>query len=277
MRRPDPIRHMLVGIRMADQMHEHGETIEGGAVVEVGTGWRLNLPIALWLCGASEIVTVDLNPYLKEELVREDICYVRRNQQKIRSLIESRFWNPGFQERFEKLIELTDDLSLDHILDTMNIRYMAPADASRLDLPPRSVHFHVSYTVLEHIPPQELDAILLEGKRLLVKGGLLVHLVGLSDHFSHSDKTISTINFLRFTDGEWERYAGNRYMYHNRLRVDDFLDLFEKVGLSVTAVECKVDQRALEELTRGFPLDERFRDKSPHANATESAWIVAKH
>ena len=51
-------------------------------------------------------------------------------------------------------------------------------------------------------------------------------MVDYSDHFSHSDQTISSINFLRYSDDEWQRYAGNRYMYMNRLRHDDVLALF---------------------------------------------------
>ena len=31
------------------------------------------MPIGLWVCGAQRILTVDLNPYLKIELVRKDV------------------------------------------------------------------------------------------------------------------------------------------------------------------------------------------------------------
>jgi hypothetical protein len=38
--------------------------------------------LSLWRGGAAKIITVDLNPYLKSELVAEDFRYLRRHQKK---------------------------------------------------------------------------------------------------------------------------------------------------------------------------------------------------
>jgi hypothetical protein len=157
----------------------------------------------------------------------------------------------------------------------MNIRYLAPADASCLDLLPQSIDYQASRSVFEHIPPEILKDILLEGKRPSNRGGLSIHVIDFSDHFSHSDSSISAINFLRFSESEWKRYAGNRYAYHNRLRIDDFIDLFNNVGLKVLFLETCIDQTALEKLKKGFSLDEKFSSKSEETNTTSSATIVA--
>jgi len=157
----------------------------------------------------------------------------------------------------------------------MHIRYQAPGDAAHLDLPAGSTDYHVSFTVLEHIPPGVLQSILLEGKRVLKRDGLFIHTVDLSDHFAHSDGSISAINFLQFSEKEWMRYAGNRYMYHNRLRVDDYVDLFEAAGLQVLCIGSSTDARALKELGSGFVLDRRFAAKSAEKNATVHMQVVA--
>jgi len=49
---------------------------------------------------------------------------------------------------------------------------------------------------------------------------------GLSIHFQHQDNSISRINFIRFSDNEWTNIAGNQFAYCNRLRVNDYLNLF---------------------------------------------------
>lgn len=273
MKRLNPTSRLSAGINILNLIHDQGKTFESKTFLEIGTGRRLCLPIALWLCGVSEIITVDLNPYLKEELVFEDISYMGDNQQNIKTLFGKYSEKQIFQERFDRLIKAENNL--DGLLDMMNIRYSAPADASCLDLPPQSIDYQVSRSVFEHIPPEILKDILLEGKGLLSRGGLSIHVIDFSDHFSQTDPSISAINFLQFSESEWKRYAGNRYAYHNRLRIDDFIDLFNKVGSRVLSLETCVDQTALEKLRKGFPLDEKFSSKSEETNATSSATIVA--
>ncbi|MGR3302934.1 MAG: hypothetical protein ACUZ8I_10590 [Candidatus Scalindua sp.] len=69
-----------------DLIREQNQVMESKTFLEVGTGRRMNLPIALWLGGASKIITVDLNPYLKAELIFRDLAYMRNNQQKVKKL-----------------------------------------------------------------------------------------------------------------------------------------------------------------------------------------------
>ena len=167
--------------------------------------------------------------------------------------------------------------SIASLLDAMSIQYLAPADAAHLRLPSKCVDYHISYTVLEHICPEILIELLLEGKRVLKEEGLFIHCIDFSDHFSHSDRSISSINFLQFSEYKWKKYAGNRYMYHNRLRIDEFIALFNKIDLKVISLETRVNPVVKEELSKGLMcLDERFRDKPIEVNATANAWVVAR-
>ena len=129
--------------------------------------------------------------------------------------------------------------------------------------------------MLEHIPPEVLSKILGEANRVLRDDGLFVHCIDFSDHFSHSDRSISAINFLQFGEDEWAKFAGNRYMYQNRLRIDDFNCLARNAGLEIISVEAEVDPTSVAVLEGGFPLNERFRGKSVDVNATANAWVVA--
>jgi len=101
--------------------------------------------------------------------------------------------------------------------------------------------------------------------------------IDFSDHFSHSDNSILPINFLQFDDMEWERLAGNRYMYHNRLRVDDFANIFRDTDLRILSMDAIINEKAREELREGFPLDDRFVRKNIDTNATTCAWVVASN
>ena len=63
--------------------------------------------------------------------------------------------------------------------------------------------------------------------------GITIHFIDLSDHFQHQDKSITSINFLHYSEKEWERIAGNQFAYCNRLRAGDYLALFEEAGFDV--------------------------------------------
>jgi len=268
----NPTSRLVAGCEFARYVAQQGQSVDSKTFLEIGTGHQMNIPIALWLLGASRIVTVDLNPHLKAELVFEDIAYIKEHRQEIERLFE-RAQGLVFAERFRQLIKFKH--TLQDLLTMTNIQYLAPADAARLDLEPQSVDYHISYATLEHIPPRSLECILQEGKRLLRQRGLFVHFIDFSDHFAHSDNSISAANFLQFSDKEWECWAGNRYMYHNRLRVDDFAHLFGRANLKIVAIDTDIDRQVLEELATGFPLDARFEGKSTETNATTSAWVVA--
>ncbi len=271
----NPTSRLKAGIRMADYIREQDRPLEARSFLEVGTGRLVNCPIALWLCGAGRIVTVDLNPYLAPDLVRMDLGYMQTNKAAIEALFTDYVEEKVFQTRFQQLMELDLQCDITPLLKTMQIEYLAPADATHLGLAEHSIDYHVSYTVMEHIPPDILRGIFLESKRILAPDGLLVHCIDFSDHFSHSDSSISPIHFLQFTEAQWKRLAGNRYMYHNRLRVDEFLAIVAEAGLTILRSVPQIDPRSLEELAGDFSLSERFRSKPPETIATINTWLVA--
>jgi len=273
LQRPDPLSRLSAGIEVVRRIHRFERSAESAVFLEVGTGHQLALPLTLWLCGASEVTTVDLNRYLKETLVLNDIKYLRRHEEEVRNLFSGISRSRLFDERFRRLISGAN--SLRELLSLTNIRYWAPADASCLPLEATSIDYHVSFTVLEHIPVPGLKGIFQEGRRVLRPGGLFIHGIDFTDHFAHSDDAISSVNFLQFSESEWEGLAGNRFMFHNRLRVDEFQNLLQELNLEILALDSKVDDDAVELLRKGFPLNERFRTKDSSTNAATDAWVVA--
>ena len=104
---------------------------------------------------------------------------------------------------------------------------------------------------------------LAEAHRILRPTGAACHYIDLSDHFSHQDPSISSINFLRFDARQWDKIAGNKYAYLNRLRAPEYLDLFNDAGFDPVAIRPTVDEAAKAVLEQPFPLDQRFQDFSP--------------
>ena len=79
--------------------------------------------------------------------------------------------------------------------------------------------FHVSNSVLEHIPSESLSKILREGQRVIKPSGFLIHQIHLGDHRATGDSSLSSIDFLQYDELTWDKLAGNRFMYHNRFKI----------------------------------------------------------
>jgi SAM-dependent methyltransferase len=241
--------------------------------LEIGPGRSLNLPIALWLCGADRVICIDVNPYLKSTIVFNNLAYIGSNQESVLALFGQFAAQPLFRERWEKLMLIRDDMKA--LLALTGIEYRAPADASHMSISDQSVDYYLSFNVLEYIPHDLLTEILQESMRILKHRGLHIHSIDLSDWFAVSDGSITGINFLRFSERQWRWYAGNRYMYQNRLRIDDYQNLFNQAGLNILSITSTVDERSLAALKAGFVVAEQFRGRSHETLAVDHAWIMA--
>ena len=272
--RNNPVDRFAAAVRIVEAIDRAGQSITGKRFLEVGTGHLANVPTALWLMGAGETVTVDVNRYFSQTLMAESTEYLRRHVEEVSSLFGARAHDSDFRRRLQKLLEFSGSAA--ELLAMMNVRYLCPCDATALPVPDDSFDFHISNTVLEHIPPVVLSGILREAKRVLANDGMVVHIVDLSDHFSHDDGSISAVHFLKYKDEEWTRIAGNRFMYQNRLRAPDYLEIFREAGVSLLEVESIVDERSFKSLDDGFSVDSRFATLSREELATTELLLVGR-
>jgi hypothetical protein len=271
---PPPTPILKDAISFAKWLTAAGISVRGLGCMEVGTGRRVDLPFGLFLLGARSTHTFDLNRYLKPELVELSLEYMRRE----RATIEEMFVSVA-EDRNECLGRVRQLLQQQTAADALaiaGITYHAPADAAHTGLPAQCIDLHYSYTVDEHIPAAVLTKILREATRVLAPAGMALHHIDPSDHFSHEDPTISSINFLRFTEQEWHRHGGNKYAYHNRLRAHEHVQLFEACGFEVVRQETTIDDRALQALGNGFPLAADFRRYTAEQLSGSNIRILAR-
>lgn len=256
-----------------DEIERQSGDHRGRRFFELGTGRVPVIPLGLWLCGAAEVVTVDLHRYVRDDLVSSALTLIARNPTTFHELLAGHV----LPERWALLQELAiSGASTTEILDRCCIRYLSPVNAAATGLETGSIDHYVSYTVLEHISPDALEEIWLEAHRLLSPGGLFVNYIDYSDHFSHADPSISGVNFLQFEDDEWSKIARSSFMYMNRLRHDDFEVALIDSGHRLLRVSPEVD-RTCEEILRqnDLRLASQYRDKSTETLSTVGAWITS--
>jgi SAM-dependent methyltransferase len=261
---------MEVGFRQMEMMRDAGCDLRGKTLLEIGTGWQPVVPLLFSLVGCARVIAVD----------RQRLMDFRTFVATVRGLagraaeISRRLGIP--EAEFRGTLSADGLTTLDEAARRFRLDYRAPPDVTRADLPDASVDLVTSRAVLEHIPPGVLKAILATAWRILRPGGLTCHAVDNSDHWSHRDKRLSRVNFLRYSDGTFGVLSRlNPLDHQNRLRHFEYLNLLRDVGFEIVDDRTKVDKVALAALD-GLPLAGRFTS-IPHAElAKTDSYILAR-
>jgi hypothetical protein len=181
----------------------------GATVLEFGAGRNLLSSLLLSSAGAARIYAIDLERLATLEQVNAVI-------DQLRLII------PG---QWPKLTGLGD------LAPLYRIEYRAPGDARNTGLPDGSVDFICSTSTLEHIPADDILAILRECRRVASSQALFSFIIDYHDHYGTADKQIGRFHFYRYSDREWRKFNPSNH-YQNRLRHSDYEKLFERSGLS---------------------------------------------
>ena len=59
-------------------------------------------------------------------------------------------------------------------------------------------------------------------------------IIDYSDHYSHTDKNIHPLNFLKFKENEWNKKYNHQCHFQNRLRHSDYKMLLIDIGFNIT-------------------------------------------
>jgi SAM-dependent methyltransferase len=201
--------------------------LEGRRLMEVGTGWFPVLPVCYSLGGVARCATYDLTRHLNAELTFRMLEGLEKWLGKI---AQAAHRDVGEVENEYRRLKQAG--TVEQLLEAARIDYRSPADASRTELEEASVDIVFSNSVLEHVPPGAIQAILNESARVLKPGGLSIHSANCGDHYAYFDKSITAINYLTYTGREW-KFWDNELLYQNRLRPVDFIEMAKRAGLEV--------------------------------------------
>lgn len=271
----DPFKRLPPHAAMMRRLAETGFALEGIRCLEIGTGHLPVAPVAFHLLGAAEVVTVDLHRRLNPTLTASMLRRLTAAGDRLSSLYEGLVEPERLRDRLRRLRAL-DGRPVHQILDEIGVRYEAPGDASRMPDAAGSFDLSFSMTVLEHVTPPALRAILAETRRLLRPTGYAAHLIDPSDHFAHQDPRITRINFLRFSRTEWGRLGGNEFSYCNRLRAPQLEAMFTDAGLHIERTSRTVDEPSRAALDSGFRVHPDFAGFGPADLCTTELEVYAR-
>lgn len=258
-------------IELVGLMREAGRDPGGLVVLEIGTGWHPLVPTVLHLIGAHRIITIDKNPWLSWSSASETFAALSSRLDTIAAGLAVNVVD--VQNRYDEAAKRQCQ-DLPSLLSALNIDYRYPVSVEHTHLPDEAIDIVCSSNVLEHLPLETLRGLHAESRRILKPGGLAVHRFNPADHYSHSDKSISSVNFLEYPEGRW-RFYGSGLAYHNRLRCSQHLQVLVDAGFSILVDRRRVDEDALALLKRGsIAVDRAFAGLSLEDLAGEYMWLV---
>jgi hypothetical protein len=256
------------GMQMVEWVRS-AANLKGARVWEIGSGWQPLIPALFSLSGAGEVIMTDVKRLCSPATLRASAGSLLA----MKEAIARRLAVP--EGEFERLKAWLNGDPVEKSLARMNISYLAPCDARATGLPAGSVDMMISRATLEHIPPEIIRGILAEAARILRAGGLMCHFVDCSDHWEHNDKTISRVNFLKFSDKAFGLIQWNGLNYQNRLRHPEYAAMLREAGFRITREERNVDAKSLALLETMQPAP-RFRGFSREDLATVDSYFLAE-
>jgi len=255
------------GVRQCELLRQH-TPIQGLTILELGSGWQPTIPMLLHACGAAHIILTD-------EFDRMDAALVLRAAKIISDRAEDIGQRLGIDADTlrSRCMQPPNVSALGNLLAYYGMEYRRAASISAIEA--SSVDIVVSRAVLEHVRRPVLSGMFHNLSRILRPGGWVCHIIDNSDHYEHQDKSISRVNFLRFSESTWRWLEISDPNLPNRVRHSEYLSLLHSAGINVVQAEVEVDQSALRAL-RNFPIADAFRRFSLEDLATVTSYILGR-
>ncbi|HEY0181282.1 MAG TPA: class I SAM-dependent methyltransferase [Rhodopila sp.] len=225
------------GLEQIEALRSAGVDLTGD-VLEFGSGWMPIIPLLFHLSGARSITLTDIERLMDDHTIAM-----------AKAVIEERI------AEVAAVIGKPADELLRQLREYAGFIYLAPWDLQ--SHPTGSVDLIISRAVFEHVPVSNLRVFLSEFHRILRTGGSMCHIVDNSDHWQHTDRSLSRMNFLRYSDGLYWKIVNMGVQ--NRLRHSDYEKMFSEFGFSVTVSDGQPDQKCMQDLLT-LPLADRFKD-----------------
>tara|TARA_A100001015_G_scaffold152553_1_gene169201 strand:+ start:2668 stop:3507 length:840 start_codon:yes stop_codon:yes gene_type:complete len=126
--------------------------------------------------------------------------------------------------------------SISDLKENYNIIYLAPMSLKQIFDDNLRYDACISSTTLEHIPKDELIENFKMLKRIIDNDGIISATIDYSDHYSHTDKNISDLNYLKFNSKDWKKY-NTPMLFQNRLRHQDYRKIFKSINFKIDEIK----------------------------------------
>ncbi|MEM6686513.1 MAG: methyltransferase domain-containing protein [Bacteroidota bacterium] len=188
--------------------------IKDKTILELGSGWAPIIPYFFThFANAERVVTYDINEHYDSKTIHKLNSYYKANYQIEIDATQGKYPLPSNVTYFPKTNLAAENIQFNEQVDLVFSRF-----------------------VLEHIPPEDLLQIHQSFAKILPKSTYILHMISPSDHRAYTDKSLSYYDFLKYSKDEWKKQH-TKFDYHNRLRLPDYVQIFEKAGYEIISLD----------------------------------------
>jgi len=194
-------------------------SIEDKICLEIGAGWVLTHALVCYLLGAKRVIATDIVPCARPDTIslalRGAIPSIPRD------ILAPFSDHARIRERLDRLLSISQ-FTFD-ALKQLGIEYLSPVDFSveKVNTP---VDFIFSNSVLEHVPNNDVPALLNNLVASLNQGGTMIHCIHLEDH---KDINRCPFEFLKIPENRYTRKLQSER--GNRIRCSEWRRLFGNI------------------------------------------------
>ena len=237
---------------------QHLATMAPGApsdvrALEFGAGRHLSVAMAMIGAGVTHVTSVDVSRLAQPDLVADA---ARR--------LDFDVLGP---------IAVADD-PIEALRD-IGVSYEVLPPSSFAGIADGSIDLVFSTSVLEHVPADQLPALLDECRRVLRPGGRLSSIVDYKDHYGYSDSALPSHHFLAVPEAAWFAKYSPAIHFQSRLRHDDLLDLLHRAGFDSEVISLVPPSSDDIEWIQHAELDTPFVGLDPQRVGIREAHIVS--
>lgn len=228
--------------RYLGNLKDGGREGQEFVALELGTGWYPTIPVGLYLCGAKEIHTIDIDPLLQRAGILRvlDLVADCAASGKLATLLPGCI--PARVVQLAALREIAGRETPAEVLGRIGIKVLV-ADAQALPMAAGTVDLIFSSGVLEYIPAQVLANMMAEFRRVARPGARMIHRINLADQYASFDRKITVFNHLQYSAAQW-KVLNSPLIWQNRLRLSDYKRLIAEAGFRLETEENKTGHEA---------------------------------
>ena len=210
-------------------LRKHNTSIKNKTILELGPGNSLVMAYNFLMNDAKKVILVDkypLNAYKyvttnidKHVLINQIKKSNKTNKQKIFLQKELEYIKIKYSKTKLPFIR-------NSVVDKNYLLFIAKDLSELKDIP--KIDILISNSVLEHV--ENVENSILAMSRIISKNGILIHSIDFKDHYNFNRPFL----FYKYSDKIWRKYLTKvGVSYTNRIRYDDFIDLFNKYGFDI--------------------------------------------
>lgn len=202
---------------------------DGGAAVELGTGWIHWFGLYLVLNSES-----DVSLELYDVWDNRQLDALKSAFSKLASQLE---YDASINDTHSAQLAFIQSVdSFEELYQYFNARYTINSDGSLACYADASCNLITSFHVMEHINKNSIQESIGDMFRMLKPGGYCIHQIGIDDHLAHYDDKVSQKKYLQFSLTGRKFLFENIVQYHNVLQGEDYQRFFLEKGFEIIEI-----------------------------------------